>query len=396
MGKTKAVALTQVSDREGLKARRPPYWHKIRSGCHIGFRKLTAKSSGNWLAQCYDPDTRKQVRKSLGTFDGFPPSKRYDEALKAAEAWFEHLGKGGAPKDVTVEKAARDYVAHVRETKGDEQADDIERRFARWLYGESLAKISLLKLQSRHLQEWRRTVSQTPVVSNPFADVPDVRERAASSINRDMTPLRAALNLAHLRGYVTADNAWLESLKPIKNADGRRDVYLDKDQRRALLAESAEDLAQFLRGLALMPLRPGALAALTVGSFEKRIGVLTIGKDKAGQDRRIKLPEVTAKFVAERTKGKLPGAPLFARADGEAWDKDYWKKPLKVAAMAAGLPAETTAYALRHSAITDLVTSGLDLLTVAQLSGTSVQMIEKHYGHLRKEHAAAALATLVL
>jgi site-specific recombinase XerD len=51
---------------------------------------------------------------------------------------------------------------------------------------------------------------------------------------------------------------------------------------------------------------------------------------------------------------------------------------------------------MRHSVITDLVTGGLDLLTVALLSGTSVAMIERHYGHLRAEHAAAALATLAL
>ncbi len=51
---------------------------------------------------------------------------------------------------------------------------------------------------------------------------------------------------------------------------------------------------------------------------------------------------------------------------------------------------------MRHSVITDLVTGGLDLLTVALLSGTSVAMIERHYGHLRAEHAAPALATLAL
>jgi hypothetical protein len=41
-------------------------------------------------------------------------------------------------------------------------------------------------------------------------------------------------------------------------------------------------------------------------------------------------------------------------------------------------------------------TNGLDLLTVAQLSGTSVDMIEKHYGHHRADHAAKALAGLAL
>jgi len=42
------------------------------------------------------------------------------------------------------------------------------------------------------------------------------------------------------------------------------------------------------------------------------------------------------------------------------------------------------------------VTSGLDLLTVAKVSGTSVAMIEKHYGHLQKKRAADALAGLAL
>ena len=34
--------------------------------------------------------------------------------------------------------------------------------------------------------------------------------------------------------------------------------------------------------------------------------------------------------------------------------------------------------------------------TVAQLSGTSLLMIEKHYGHLLREHVAKALASLTL
>jgi site-specific recombinase XerD len=87
---------------------------------------------------------------------------------------------------------------------------------------------------------------------------------------------------------------------------------------------------------------------------------------------------------------------LFARADGKPWDKDSWKGPNKDSARAAGLPEATTAYTLRHSTITDLVQGGLDLLTIAQVSGTSVAMIEKHYGHLQRKRAAEALAALAL
>jgi integrase len=124
--------------------------------------------------------------------------------------------------------------------------------------------------------------------------------------------------------------------------------------------------------------------------------VLKIGQDKHGKDRKIKLPPVTAGHFDEACRDKLPGAPLLSRADGKTWNKDSWKWLVKQAAEAAGLPQGTTAYTMRHSVISDLVHDGLDLLTVAQISGTSVLMIERHYGHLRSDVAADALARLAL
>ena len=47
--------------------------------------------------------------------------------------------------------------------------------------------------------------------------------------------------------------------------------------------------------------------------------------------------------------------------------------------------------------ITDLIAlHNLSTMTVAQLSGTSVLIIEKHYGHLLHDHAANALALLAV
>ena len=196
---------------------------------------------------------------------------------------------------------------------------------------------------------------------------------------------------------MTNDSAWKYKLLPIKNATGRRDCYLDINQRRALIAHAPADLAWLVRAMALIPLRPGAVAALTVGNFDKRLCVLTVGKDKVGQDRKITLPASTAAFFSALSNDKLPGAPLCARANGAMWDKDSWKYPFKEAVIAAGLPPSATAYALRHSTITDLISiHRLDVLTVAVLSGTSISMIEKHYGHLLHDRAATGLAALAL
>lgn len=152
----------------------------------------------------------------------------------------------------------------------------------------------------------------------------------------------------------------------------------------------------FLRGLSLVPLRPGAPASLRVADFDNGLSVLSIGKDKSGRDRKIKLLKATAAFFVQASKDKLPAAPLIALADGKAWDKDSWNWPVQAAVMRAELPSSTTAYVLRHSAIADLVVPGLDLATTALLSGTSVAMIERPYMHLQADRAMDALARLAL
>jgi len=369
---------------------------RLAGGCMLGYRKLTAASIGSWYARYRNPETGHRAKTSLGDFSALPPAQRYDAAKKEAEQWFTHLGRGGAAVSVTVRIACENYVKHVRTTKGDDTADDLQARFSRWVNDAPIGRVVIAKLSRRQVDAWRAGLAATPVVVDPHAEEPRTRPRAASSVNRDCAALRAALNYAHDVGDVTTDMAWRVALRPAKGADGRRTVYLDREQRRKLISCVGPDFVEFVKGMTHLPLRPGALAALTVGQFDKRHGVLSIGKDKAGQDRRIKLPKFTSEALAKLTTDKLPAAPLFSQASGKAWNKDAWKKPMKEAAAAAGLPPGTVLYTLRHSTITDLVIDGLDLLTVALLSGTSVEMIEKHYGHLREDHAAEALAKLVL
>jgi integrase len=269
--------------------------------------------------------------------------------------------------------------------KTERAADDVEARFRNYVLNKpKLATTELTKLTPMQLEAWRKALKELPTRSGGRRG----EMRAESTLNRDMTCFRAALNLAFLDGLVTSDFAWRNKLRPVKNADRRRELYLDRTQRLKFIEKAPPDLAAFLRGLCQLPLRPGALAKLTAGDFDKRLKVLRIGQDKAGKDRRIKIPAVTALFLEESCKDKLPSAPLLARADGKAWNKDAWKGPVKEAMAAAKLPEGTTAYTLVHD--------GLDLLTVAQISGTSVAMIERHYGHLRSEVAASALARLAL
>ncbi len=391
-----STEVNTVKARNSLKPRRDPYWHRLSKGQYVGYRKMTAATGGTWAARLFDESTGKQQAHPLGDFQEVPDHERYDAAKKAAEIWFKHRGAGGAAEAITVGKACERLVQKYRDDSREEAAKDAEGRFKRWVHSnKKFAATPIQKLTAGMLADWRTKLAKTPAMHQDKSVVSD-KPRAASSLNRDMAVLKTALNLAHEDGYTTSDHAWSSKLKPVKDANGRRDCYLDIEQRKALIACAKADLAVLVRAMCLLPMRPGAVAAFKVSNFDKRLNSLLIGKDKAGKDRKITLPDSTAALFAEQSKGKTPDAPLFARADGSAWNKDSWKYPFKDAVFAAKLPGAATAYALRHSTITDLIVQGLDTMTVAVLSGTSIAMIEKHYGHLRSEHATKALAGLAL
>ncbi len=385
-----ALDLSKVGDREKLKANREPHWQRLRAGCFLGFRPSKRGGKGTWIARAYDEDAGKYRVKSLGDFGTLSGNEIFAAAKKEAEKLTELVEAGGQirAKIETVADACKEYAATRPEA---------EHRFRRYVYGDPIGKMKLDKLRRRHVKDWReRLEAQPALVSRRKKGELIHRKRAASTVNRDMAVLRAALAKVISPGSPNSEAAWQEALKATQNANGRRTLYLDRSERRKLLAKADADAFPFIRALCLLPLRPGALAALAVGDFDKRTAELTVGKDKTGKPRRIQLPQAAAKLLADEAKNKLPGAVLLMRANGKAWDKNSWKVPIANAVSAAGLPKEATAYTLRHSTITDLVSAGLPLLTIAQISGTSAEMIERHYGHLASDAALKALGELAL
>lgn len=385
---TVALDLSKVGEREKLKVQREPHWQRLRAGCFLGYRPSKREGPGTWIARIYDEDTRSYRQKSLGDFGEMPGNARFAAAKKEAEALAELVEAGGEirAKLETVADACRSYA---------ESRPEAESRFKRYVYDDPLGKVKLEKLRRRHLADWRKRLEEKPaLVSRNKAEEKRTRPRAPSTVNRDMAPVRAALTKVLSPGTPNSEAAWQEALKAIPSANRRRTLYLDRDQRRSLVAATEPEARPFVRALCLLPLRPGALAGLTAADFDKRTSELTIGRDKNGKPRRIQLPTEAAKLLAEQAEDKLPAAPLFMRPNGKAWDKETWKHPIAAAVKAAELPNEATAYTLRHSTITDLVRAGLPLLTIAQISGTSAEMIERHYGHLASDAAVKALSRL--
>lgn len=292
--------------------------------------------------------------------------------------------------DYTVRRVCEDYVQSLRNDGNETAANDTAARFRRYVYDTPLAKVMLLKLRAHHVASWKNDRLKD-------AKGKAANERGArSTVKRDISSLRAALNKAHDDGLVASDIAWRKEFMSGKREKGkvgnRRDIYLSKAQRRKLVEKAAPEIKTFLEALCRLPLRPGALAALTVADFAPRLNTLAISFDK-GHSRVVEVPADTAHFLNQCAKNKLPGAPLFDNA-GVSFNKDSWKRPIKRAVKAAKLPLNTTAYSIRHSVITDMITSGVDPLTAARLAGTSVEMISATYGHLNPQQGREALAKL--
>lgn len=387
--------LSRIGEREKLKPRNgnEPHWHRLRQGVYIGYRPSRKKAGGIWFARFYDAESNRNARKRLGDYGTLSGHDVFKQAKADAEAWAETVETGGErSRDMETVKDACE--AYLKEKPG----SIAEGVFRRHVYSDPIAKVKLDKLRRHHLKAWRKRLENAPalVTRTKKAEKKRMKERSKSTVNRDMVPLRAALGMVLKPGAPNTDAAWQEALRPFKGADKRRELYLDRDERKKLIDATCDEARPFVKALCLLPLRPGALAGLTVCDFDKRTRALTVGKDKNGNPRQLTMPQVIADFFEVQVKNKLPAASIFARTDGAAWNKDAWKNPVKDAVKAAGLPGAASAYTLRHSVITDLIRARLPILTVAQLSGTSVAMIEKHYGHLVRDDAEEALASIAI
>jgi len=387
--------LSRIGEREKLKPKAgdEPHWQRLRQGVYLGYRPSKKKVGGTWFARFYDADTNRNARKRLGDYGTLSGHDVFNQAKADAETWAETVETGGerAPDMETVKDACAAYL----EQKPGSIAEGV---FRRHVYSDPIAKVKLDKLRRHHLKAWRKRLEEAPALVTRTKDAEKklTKERSKSTVNRDMVPLRAALGMVLKPGAPNTDAAWQEALRPFKGADKRRELYLDRDERKALIDAATDEAKPLVKALCLLPLRPAALAGLTVRDFDKRTRALTVGQDKNGKPRQLTMPQMIADFFEAQVKDKLPTASIFVRSDGRVWHKDAWKHPIKNAVKAAGLPGATAAYTLRHSVITDLIRARLPILTVAQLAGTSVNMIEKHYGHLVRDDAEEALASIAV
>lgn len=365
--------------RDKLPPRREPYWARLEKGGALGFRKLSV-GDGTWVARWTD-DERKKHYRALGHFDSF------DAAAKAARQWLASCTSGASPKVVTVEGVCRSYVEALRLEQRIDTAVDAEGRFKRLVYGKTIGKTDLDRLKTIQVEKWLNE----QVSDDDDDDDEDVR-RSKDSANRNLATLKAALNRALKHRMVATDAGWKTVSAFPKVGARRKDAFLTIEARRTLLAKCPDDLRQLCEAMLLTGARPGELAKMNVGDFDKGRETITL-TGKTGT-RTIAVSETAAAFFAEASRDKQPDAPMLITAYGQRWTKDLWKDLFKNACVLAGLPSGVVMYSLRHTTISEIILGGIDVFVVAKITGTSVEMIERNYGHLRHDGVRMMLNTV--
>jgi integrase len=139
--------------------------------------------------------------------------------------------------------------------------------------------------------------------------------------------------------------------------------------------------------------RPESLAKLTVAALQGDSLALPV---KGGDDIRHPLLPESLALLRPLVEGRSPTAPLFLDHHGEPWGTgqrfaDWWWK--KVAPILKE-PSLRGVYHLKRFAITRMLGLGLDVATIASLTGHRTPSVILTYARTNEERQTAALTAL--
>lgn len=380
--------ISKKSVRLSLTPRRDPYWQQLDKGQFIGFRR----GSDTWIARFRDT-AGKQHFNSLGQFE------EYSDAKDKAEAWFAQMaGAGSVVKRGTVKDALDSYLAQLRTNGREKAALTADKKFTTMIYSDSIAQMRLEDCAKGDFQKWRQRVQAR------------AGGLANQTVNRYVGQVVAAMNCAISEcGFTGNALAWTMMDLPEAGADeGDNAVFVTADHRERMEKFAPAELADFLSAIYRTGGRPTELREATVGDYSASANTLVLrhmkGRPAKLRARVVTLDMKDASFFKRLVKGRAANEPLCQTAGGVFWTSDRCAKEFRPAVAAANykapkdevIPKDASAYSYRHARISEMLqVMGIDPLTVAAQTGTSLAMIEKYYfkfipSSIREKFAKAA------
>jgi integrase len=399
------AALTTRNARAKLKPRSKPYWRRLDTEAHLGYRK--AAKGGHWVVRWHGGSKYLQVTLEAAD-DEMPANGKthldFAQAERAARAVIVKHGeqakaeaRGPAP---TVRSAVETYIGK-RNIKEDGQGSvkrDAKSRLTKHVLSQPIGVKFLHELETSDLTGWRA----------------GARKRlAASSVTRLSNDLKAALNdaaLANRAGLPNLPAAIKDGLRAEDDAPAgvpRQEVLPDADIRLILQSawqvDGAEewggDLARLCVTLAATGARFSQVVRMHAAHVQADVGRLMVPTSRKGRGK--KAAQLTAvrvgadviealkpiiagrrgsEFLFERWRHVQTGPNTWTRDKRGPWrNASELAKPWKSIVATAKLDPAPVPYAFRHSSIVRGLRAGLPVRLVASLHDTSTAMIERHY-----------------
>ena len=368
-----ATNITTEAGRARLRPRAAPYFVKIAKRQYLGFRKL--EIGGTWTAR-YAAGKDRSFH-AIGSQATHP---EYPDALNAALEWFRTVADEDQPdRAYTVAQAVNDYCADLASRKSKDSGNRATLAANKHIVRQ-IGKVEIARLTTKKLKAWREGLVRKE-------DNLDRVRKSKDTANRITSMLKAALNLAFRDGVIADDKAW-RRLKPFPDVGRARDVFLSREQCAALLAACEPDFRVLVRSALLTGGRYSELCRRKVGDLDAKQGVLHVVDGKTGQ-RDVVLSDAAIIHFKSLARDKLPGAYLHVRTNGREWRRSDQLRPMAVGITEANrqikqsagrIPPGTVFYSLRHTHASLALLAGVNFQVLAENMGTSILMLEKHYG----------------
>jgi integrase len=259
----------------------------------------------------------------------------------------------------------------------------------RWLVAKAVrvfGERKLSELRSPAIAAWRMTIP----VGHRFEATQALRQVLARAVNW---------------GLLDVNPAKLGVENPQRRYTEKR-PFESWEELQALAASLGPHYGSIVLFAAATGLRPGEWLALEHRDIDRHAQVVYVRRTL--RNGRIKTPKTRASLravplqtIALAALDELPPSPhcplVFPSARGGYLDlHNFRNRDWKPAQRAAGITPLRRVYDLRHTFATFALRAGISTFDLSRYMGTSLAMIDRHYGHLARdgrEHAIKLLDT---
>jgi integrase len=288
----------------------------------------------------------------------------------------------GRKTHLTFETAADDYLKRLEETGGKN-----------------------LKVKRRHLDHQlspffgnQRLNAITTFTVERFKKRRKEAGAAVGTINRELT------TLSHLFSKA-AEWKWIAA-KPCKIPKDREErgriVVLSDEEADSLLRAAIADQDPYLWLFVMFGLNTAMRHAEILSARFDQLDIqnlrLQIPEAKSGSRAQPITPELAEMLKKEREMANDPNGWIFPSLRpglSRLGHRTHMGRPFQRAVGQAGLDSKkVTPHVMRHTAITNLVQSGVDLPTIQQISGHKTLSMVLRYTHVHGRHIDRAVSVL--